>query len=74
MSVRSMVGDELAKALDVIDDQDDSVTVKVEISSGSVSDQGPPVRHEFSIRVLDGEWQESSHHERWGVPRRPTSR
>jgi hypothetical protein len=65
MSVKQMVGDQLMKALDVIDDNDDSVVVYVEISSGRATDQVPALCHEFTLRVLDGEWQESSHRERW---------
>jgi hypothetical protein len=50
--LKKMVGEQLMEALDVIDDKDDSVIVRVEISSGVVPDQAPPLCHEFSLRVV----------------------
>lgn len=70
MSLKEIVGPELMKALDVIGEDDNSAVIRVEISSGSWDDP-VPVCHEFFMRVLDGEWQESSHHERHGTPTKP---
>jgi hypothetical protein len=63
-----LIGEQLAEVLDVIDDADDSVVVRIEVSPGRVVDQAPPVCHEFTLRIVGGEWEASSHGQRWGLP------
>ena len=63
-----LIGKLLAEVLDIIDQDDDSAIVRVEVSSGRALDEAPPVCHEFSLRVVAGEWQASGRSERWGLP------
>lgn len=45
------------RALDVVDEQDDSAIVTIEIISGNVISDEPAVTHRWTLRVVGGEWQ-----------------
>jgi hypothetical protein len=66
--LRALIGEQLSEVLDVIDEDADSVVVRIEVSAGRAGESAPPLCHEFTLRVVGGEWQASSHGEQWGLP------
>jgi hypothetical protein len=55
--LRALIGEQLSEVLDVIDDDADSVVVRIEVSAGRAGESAPPLCHEFTLRVVSGEWQ-----------------
>jgi hypothetical protein len=72
--LKAMLGQELVKALDVVDDDANSMSLRVELVAEDVYDAGPAVRHIWTMAVLDGEVQSVSHSETLGGPGRSPGR
>jgi hypothetical protein len=67
--VRRMLGAKLAEVLDTLDADDDSASVRIEITSGNAIKQAegePSVLHVWTLTILGDEWQGETHeqHER----------
>jgi hypothetical protein len=71
--VRRMLGEKLAEVLDTIEDDDDSASVRIEITSGNAIKQAegePALLHIWALAILGDEWQGESHEQRWASRRR----
>lgn len=66
--LRKMLGQKLAEVLDVIDDDDDSAHVRIELSSNNAVRGGegqPAMVHVWTLTVVGNEWQGERHDRRW---------
>jgi hypothetical protein len=63
-----MLGEKLAEVLDSIEDDDDSASVRIEITSGNAikhAEGEPAILHIWTLTILGDEWQGETHEQRW---------
>lgn len=65
--LRMLLGHELTKALDVVDDSANSMSLRVELVADDVYDPAPAVHHVWTMTVLDGEVQSVTYSETLGA-------